>query len=125
MDTMAEPPLADAVIIGGGVVGCAVFRELTLGGAKTVLIERASDLLTGASKGNSAILHSGFDATPGSLEARLVSAGYRRYVELHDKLGLPMERCGALVAAWSSTERDRLSRIAEQACANGHPDVVL
>ena len=54
---------ADAAIIGGGVVGCAVARQLALGGISVILLEKASDILDGASKGNSAILHTGFDLT--------------------------------------------------------------
>mgnify|MGYP000527357265 CR=1 FL=1 len=58
----------DVIVIGGGVVGCAVTRRFALAGAKTLLLERGRDILSGASKANSAILHTGFDAPPGSLE---------------------------------------------------------
>ena len=58
----------DIAVIGGGVVGCAVARRVALAGASVVLLEKASDILSGASKGNSAILHTGFDAREGSLE---------------------------------------------------------
>jgi glycerol-3-phosphate dehydrogenase len=56
----------DAVVIGAGVVGCAVTRALALAGARVGLLEQARDILDGASKANSAILHTGFDASPGS-----------------------------------------------------------
>jgi L-2-hydroxyglutarate oxidase LhgO len=58
----------DVAIIGGGVVGCAVLRNLTLAGLRCLLLERGPDLLSGASKANSAILHTGFDASTGSLD---------------------------------------------------------
>jgi len=58
----------DVAIIGGGVVGCAVLRNLTLAGLRCLLLERGPDLLSGASKANSAILHTGFDAPTGSLD---------------------------------------------------------
>jgi glycerol-3-phosphate dehydrogenase len=64
----------DVVIIGAGVVGCAVARRLALGGATTLVVEKASDILDGASKGNSAILHTGFDAPPDSLEQACLAA---------------------------------------------------
>ena len=51
----------DVAIIGGGVVGCAAFREFVLAGARCVLVERDADLINGASKGNSGLLHTGFD----------------------------------------------------------------
>lgn len=56
------------IVIGGGVVGCAVTRRFALAGARTLLLERGGDILSGASKANSAILHTGFDVPAGSLE---------------------------------------------------------
>ena len=58
----------DIAVIGAGIVGCALARAFTLAGAKVVVLEKAVDVLDGASKGNSAILHTGFDAPEGSLE---------------------------------------------------------
>ncbi|WP_295421728.1 FAD-dependent oxidoreductase, partial [Sulfurovum sp.] len=58
-----EDELFDVAVIGAGIVGCGIFREFCQNGAKTVLVEKANDLLeSAASKGNSAILHTGFDA---------------------------------------------------------------
>ncbi len=70
--------VADVAIVGAGVVGCAMARRFTLEGAKVVLLDRGADLLSGASKGNSAILHTGFDAPPGSIELSCMQAGYAR-----------------------------------------------
>lgn len=117
---MAEAPF-DVAVIGAGVVGCAVFRALVLAGARCVLIERDPDILAGASKGNSAILHTGFDATPGTLEARLVAAGYRRYAEIRERLNLPLLATGAIVVAWNEEEEARLPGIVACAQANGVP----
>ncbi|MGL1747203.1 FAD-dependent oxidoreductase, partial [Vibrio parahaemolyticus] len=83
--------------IGAGVVGCAVFREFALAGLDAVLIERDADIISGASKGNSALLHTGFDATPGTVEAACVRDGYRLYRELHDRMNLPLLETGAIV----------------------------
>ena len=58
----------DVAIIGAGVVGCAIARRLTLDGARVVVLEKGADILDGASKANSAILHTGFDAPEGSVE---------------------------------------------------------
>lgn len=101
-------PRFDVAIIGAGVVGCAIFREFVLAGARTVLLERAADILEGASKANSAILHTGFDAPPGSLEAACIAEGNRRYRAIHARLNLPLEEIGALVLAWSSADLERL-----------------
>ncbi|MDP4823807.1 MAG: FAD-dependent oxidoreductase, partial [Aestuariivirgaceae bacterium] len=62
----------DVAIIGAGAVGCATARRFALEGARVVLIDKAADILDGASKANSAILHTGFDAPPGSLEQACV-----------------------------------------------------
>ena len=66
----------DVAVIGAGVVGAAVARALSAFELRTVLIEAGPDVGTGTSKANTAILHTGFDAAPGSMEARLVARGY-------------------------------------------------
>jgi glycerol-3-phosphate dehydrogenase len=113
----------DVAIIGGGVVGCAAFREFTLAGARTILIERGADILNGASKANSAILHTGFDAVPGSLEAACVREGYQRYLACRDQLNLPLMHTGALVVAWTAAQLAELPGIVARAHANGVMDV--
>ena len=109
----------DIAIIGGGVVGCAILREMTLCGHKALLVERAPDLLDGASKANSAILHTGFDAPVGSLEQRLVADGYSAYRDIHERLGLPLRKTGALVLAWSEEDESRLPGLLQDARDNG------
>lgn len=97
-EPLREEP-ADVAIIGAGVVGCAVARRPALSGANVILIERGADILSGASKANSAILHTGFDAPPSSLELELVRAGREEYLEIHESLNLPLVRTGAFVCA--------------------------
>ena len=115
----------DIAIIGAGVVGCAVFREFVLAGRDCVLIERDADIISGASKANSAILHTGFDATPGTVEAACVREGYRRYGEIRERLNLPLLETGAIVVAWSEEQRASLPGIVAQAHENGVSDVTL
>jgi glycerol-3-phosphate dehydrogenase len=114
----ASLPVFDVAVVGGGVVGCAVLRALTLEGARCVLIERARDLLDGASKGNSAILHTGFDASEDSLELACMREGYRLYHEVKERLGLPVLATSALVVAWSAEELARLPQIVARARCN-------
>ncbi len=110
----------DIIVIGSGVVGCAMARRFTLEGANVLVIEKSVDILDGASKANSAILHTGFDAPPpGSQEHGCLVEGYREYREIHASLGLPLLECGALVLAWSSGEADRLDGILRNAHRNG------
>lgn len=115
----------DVAIIGAGVVGCAVARRFALAGAKVVLLEKGSDILSGASKANSAILHTGFDAPPNSLELELVRAGRQEYLQIKDSLNLPLVTTGAYVCAWNAQEADKLEAIANQARDNGTADVSL
>lgn len=109
----------DVAIIGGGVVGCAVARRLTLEGASVVLIEKAADILDGASKGNSAILHTGYDAPVGTLEWECVQSGYEEYLEIRKSLNLPLLKTGALVAAWTEEEESKFQSILKKGSDNG------
>lgn len=115
----------DVAIIGAGVVGCAAARRFAREGARVVLIEKGADILSGASKANSAILHTGFDAPPGSLELDLVKAGRDEYLSIHGALGLSVVETGALVCAWAGHEVERLEAIAAGARENGISGVRL
>ena len=68
--------ISDVAVIGAGVVGTAVARELARRGCSVNIIEATMDVGAGISKANTAILHTGFDATPGSIESRLVRRGH-------------------------------------------------
>jgi glycerol-3-phosphate dehydrogenase len=115
----------DIAVIGAGVIGCAIARQFTLEGARVVVIEKAADILDGASKANSAILHTGFDAPPGSVEASCVAAGHAEYLKIHERLGLPLIKSGALVVAWTEDEEQRLPTLIERARQNGVEDIQL
>ncbi|NMX66930.1 NAD(P)/FAD-dependent oxidoreductase [Pseudomonas sp. WS 5111] len=115
----------DVIVVGGGVVGCAMVRRFTLEGARVLLLEKSPDILSGASKGNSAILHTGFDAPTGSLELQCMQDGYQEYLDIHQNMSLPLLKTGALVVAWNEDDLDKLHGIVEQAHANGIADVSL
>ena len=115
----------DVIVIGGGVVGCAVTRRFALAGAKTLLLERGRDILSGASKANSAILHTGFDAPPGSLEVACMQAGYQEYLDIHARLNLPVLKTAALVVAWNEEQLAQLDGIVSKAHENGVDDARL
>lgn len=114
----------DIAVIGGGVVGLAILRRLSLSGHRCVLLEKGADILSGASKGNSALLHTGFDAEPGSMELACMQAGYQEYLGLHERLNLPLVQSGALVVAWNEAEQAALPGIVQKAHTNGVKDVV-
>jgi len=115
----------DVAIVGAGVVGCAMARRYTLDGARVVILEKAAEVLDGASKANSAILHTGFDAPPGSLEQMCIANGYREYLEIHKSLGLPLLKSGAMVLAWNDEQLAELGGLVEKAHKNGVTDVAL
>lgn len=115
----------DVVVVGAGVVGCAMARRFTLEGAKVLLLEKGADILSGASKGNSAILHTGFDAPVASTELHCMQAGYAEYLQIYQKLNLPLLRTGAMVVAWTPEDLAKLEGILQQAHANGVLDAKL
>ncbi len=110
----------DVAVIGAGVVGSAIARELARYRLRTVLIDAASDVGSGTSKANTAILHTGFDAKPGSLEAGLVRRGQQRLREYSREAGIPVEPTGALLVAWDAQQAAALPAIAETARRNGY-----
>lgn len=120
-----QDPIFDVAVIGAGVVGCAMARRFTLDGAKVVVLEKAAEVLDGASKANSAILHTGFDAPPGSVEQACVAAGYAEYLDIREGLGLPILKTGAMVLAWSDEQLASLPALVEKAHQNGVLDVEL
>ena len=111
----------DIVIIGGGVVGCAVARLLSAYEGSVTLLEKAVDVAEGASKANSGIVHAGFDAVPGSLKARLNVRGAGMYPELSRELDVPYAQPGALVIAFDEGGRGTLERLLDQGRQNGVP----
>lgn len=120
---MTEIDRSDIVIIGAGVVGCALFRRFALMGLKPLLLEAGGDILSGASKGNSALLHTGFDAPSDSLELTCMQAGYREYLEIREQLNLPLVESSALVVAWDDEQLAKLPEIVAKAHRNGVADV--
>jgi glycerol-3-phosphate dehydrogenase len=119
--------VVDVAVVGAGVVGCAIARELAgqrhRSGRRPLsvaLLDAHDDVGEGTSKANTAILHTGFDATPGTLEARLVRRGHALLSAYAGQTGIPVERPGALLVAWTARERAALPGLAAKAARNGH-----
>ncbi len=113
----------DVLIAGGGVVGCAIARELMLFDLRVTLLEAGADVGAGTSKANTALLHTGFDAKPGTLEASLVVRGYEQLGRYAERVGIPVERTGALLVAWTEEQLGSLPSIVEQSHANGYEPI--
>ncbi|MFI1938065.1 FAD-dependent oxidoreductase [Streptomyces purpureus] len=110
----------DVTVVGAGVVGSAIARELARLPLRTALVEAADDVGEGTSKANTAILHTGFDAVPGSLEARLVREGQRMLAAYAADSGIPVEPLGALLVAWDQEQLAALPGLARKAVSNGY-----
>lgn len=109
----------DAVIVGGGAVGCAVARWLSRYRLRICLAERGEDVCVGTSKANSAICHAGFDAPIGSAKARFNVAGSRMMEALSLELDFPYRRCGALVLCFDEADIPRLEELKRRGERNG------
>ena len=111
----------DVAVIGAGVVGSLITRELSKYNIKVALLERANDCAMGATKANSAIVHAGFDAKPGSLKAKLNVEGTALMPELCKTLSVPFKPVGSLVVAFSDEEVETLDSLLERGKTNGVP----
>ena len=109
----------DVLIIGGGVTGSAIARELSHYDLKTALFEKGEDVCSGTSKANSGIAHAGFDAAPGSLKAKMNIRGSQMMEELSRKLDFPYKRNGSLVLCFDEKDRPRLEKLLQQGKENG------
>lgn len=112
----------DVAVIGAGVVGCAIARSFAIRGWSTLVVEKGGDILEGASKGNSALLHTGYDEPEGSEELRILREGFNLYRRIHHRMNLPLVETGALVVAWSPEHEAMLDGIVAQAHSNGTTD---
>lgn len=110
----------DVIIIGGGVTGSTIARELSKYKIKVIVIEKEDDVASGgASKANSAILHAGYDPVPGTLKAKLNVKGNEMYDELCRDLDVPMKRVGSLVVAFSEEEVKSIYKLFDRGIKNG------
>ncbi|MCM2387617.1 FAD-dependent oxidoreductase [Streptomyces albipurpureus] len=115
----------DVVVIGGGIVGAAIARELAGHEVSVALVEARSDIGDGTSKANTAILHTGFDATPGTLESRMVARGYELLSRYATETGIPVEHTGAILVAWNDEELAALPGLKDKAERNGYQESAL
>ncbi|MDE6276030.1 MAG: NAD(P)/FAD-dependent oxidoreductase [Clostridia bacterium] len=111
--------MKDIIIIGGGIIGCAVARELCRYQAKVTLLERRSDVSQGTTKANSGIVHAGFDAKPNTLKAKFNLLGNAMFDELAKKLDFPFKRNGALVLCFDKDELGGLKDLYDRGISNG------
>lgn len=115
----------DVIIIGAGVVGCAVARELSAYQGRFCVLERQEDVCCGTSKANSGIVHAGFDAEPGTWKADMNRKGNLRMKEVAEELEIPFVRNGSLVVCTDSAQRAELERLKERGEKNQVPGLEI
>jgi len=114
----------DCLVIGAGVVGLAVARQLAATGYSTIIVERHPRIGTECSSRNSGVIHAGLHYPPGSLKARLCVAGRDALYDYCERKSVPVQRCGKLVVATSPDQEADLERIVRTGRANGVTDLV-
>ncbi len=106
-------------VVGAGVIGGMISRELTRYGVKTVILERGNDVALGASKANSGIVHGGYDPEPDTLKAKLNTLGVEKLFKAASELNVPIKRNGSLVCAFSEEEKAHLDMLYARGIENG------
>lgn len=115
----------DVIIIGAGVTGCAIARELSRRQRKVAVLERCGDVCEGTSKANSGIAHAGYDAKPGSMKARMNIRGSQMMEELSKELDFPYRRNGSIVLGFSRENHEILQDLYDKGIANGVENLQL
>jgi len=109
----------DIAIIGGGVTGCSIARELSKYKFNTVILEKGTEVCQGATKANSAIVHGGYDAKEGTLKAKLNVKGNKMHTNLCYELNVEFKRIGSLVIAFDEEDMKTINTLYNRGIANG------
>ena len=115
----------DAVVIGGGILGCMTARNLRRWHISTLLIEKEADVCRGITRANSAIVYAGYDNKPGSLKAALTVRGNTNMASLCEELEVPFFRCGSLLVTYDEESVPRLHKKLKNGIRNGVPGLKL
>lgn len=115
----------DVAIVGAGVVGGLIARELSRFDIKVALLEKFNDVAMGTTKANSAIVHGGFDAQNGTLKAKLNVEGTAMMPEICEKLHVPFKKNGSVVVAFSEKEMEHIKVLYERGIKNGVPELSI
>ena len=115
----------DAIVIGGGILGCMTARNLRRWKISTLLVEKEEDVCRGITRANSAIVYAGYDNRPGSLKAELTVRGNANMAALCEELEVPFSRCGSLLVTYDPESVPRLERKLKNGQKNGVPGIRL
>lgn len=115
----------DVTIIGAGIIGTFIARELSRYDLKVLVVDKENDIADGTTKANSAIAHAGYDAKPGTLKARFNVEGNTMFDKICEDLDVPFERIGSLVVALNDEETDVIKEIYDRGIQNGVPNMKI
>ncbi len=113
----------DVIIVGAGVIGCAIARELSKYKLRILVLEKDNDVSNGASKANSGIVHGGYDAKHGTLKGYFSRKGNRMFENLNKELQFGYLECGSLVLGFDDADLVTLKRLMENGVKNGVDDL--
>jgi len=109
----------DVAVVGAGVIGTLIARELSRYRLEVALLDRSNDVANGSTKANSGIIHAGYDADPGTNKAKFNVLGNPLFEELCDQLDIQFNRIGSLVVAFSEGERATVEQLYGRGISNG------
>ena len=115
----------DFAVIGAGVVGAAIARDLAGTRHSVVVLDARDDVGEVTTKANTAILHTGYDAKPGTLESRLVARGYEILSEYCAAANIGLRRTGAILVAWDDEQAESLPGLQAKAVDNGYDETTI
>lgn len=115
----------DVIIIGAGVIGCSIAREISRYNMKICVLEKDIDVANGTSKANSGIVHAGYDAKFGSLKSLLNVRGNKMFDRLSEELDFPFKRNGSLVLCFNEEDLDKLKALKENGDKNKVPNLKI
>ena len=115
----------DVIIIGGGVIGCSVARELSRYDLKIALLEKSTDICSGQSRANTAIIHGGYDAKPGTKKAYYNLKGNQMFDQICGELDVPHEWNTSLVVSFGPEEDDQFQTLYDRGIQNGVPGLEI
>lgn len=115
----------DFIIIGAGVIGCMIARELSMYKTDICLLDKAGDVSMGAGKANSGIVHAGYDANPGSLKAKLNVLGCSMMEQTAKDLDVPYKKCGSIVAAFDENGMASIQELYQRGLENNVPNLTV
>lgn len=115
----------DIAIVGAGITGCAIARQLAHYDLSICVVEAANDIALGASKANGGLVHAGYDPAPGTVKAQVNARGCELYGTWAQELGFLFRRTGSMVLGFNDQDREHLDKLRQNGLANGVPELSI